>query len=139
MSGRLIVRLLVLALIALLVWAVGGRQHTGPQPDSSPGTQVQAGLPPEAWQALALIRQGGPFPYAKDGTVFGNREGLLPTQRHGYYREYTVPTPGAANRGARRIIVGQGGEYYYSADHYQSFLRIPDDPVSRDARRAKPD
>jgi len=83
-------------------------------------------LPPEGRQTLALIRQGGPFPHAKDGSVFGNRENLLPMQSRGYYREYTVPTPGARDRGARRIVSGQGGEFYYTADHYRSFRRILD-------------
>ena len=89
-------------------------------------------LPSEAVQTLARIRQGGPFPYRKDGSVFGNREGLLPKQRRGYYTEYTVPTPGSRDRGARRIIAGKGatgdpatsGEYYYTDDHYRSFRRI---------------
>jgi ribonuclease T1 len=81
-------------------------------------------LPPEGRQTLVLIKQGGPFPYRKDGTVFQNREGLLPAQPRGYYREYTVPTPGASNRGARRIVAGRGGDYWYTADHYRSFLRI---------------
>lgn len=83
-----------------------------------------AQLPPEARETLALIERGGPFPYGKDGTVFRNREGLLPQQERGYYREYTVPTPGAKNRGARRIVTGRGGEAWYTADHYQSFRRI---------------
>lgn len=81
-------------------------------------------LPPEARQTLALIKAGGPFPYAKDGSVFGNREGLLPKRNRGYYREYTVKTPGAKDRGARRIVAGIPGEYYYTADHYRSFERI---------------
>ncbi|APR04679.1 ribonuclease [Thauera chlorobenzoica] len=75
---------------------------------------------------LESIRQGGPFPYRKDGSVFHNRERLLPTRPRGYYREYTVPTPGARDRGARRIVTG--GEppevFYYTADHYRSFRRI---------------
>lgn len=84
-----------------------------------------AELPPQAQQTLALIVQGGPFPYPrKDGSTFGNREGRLPMQRRGYYREYTVPTPGQSTRGARRIIAGATGEYYYTADHYRSFRRI---------------
>lgn len=81
-------------------------------------------LPPEARQTLALIKAGGPFPYKQDGRVFGNREGLLPKRHRGYYREYTVRTPGARDRGARRIVAGQGGEYYYTDDHYRSFRRI---------------
>jgi len=85
-------------------------------------------LPREARETLVLIRRGGPFPYAKDGTVFFNRERLLPLQSRGYYREYTVPTPGARDRGARRIVAGGdprwAGEYYYTRDHYRSFRRI---------------
>lgn len=84
-----------------------------------------AQLPIEGRATLALIRKGGPFPYSRDGIVFGNREGLLPSQPRGYYREYTVPTPGLNHRGARRIIAGGGGgEYWYTADHYRSFKRI---------------
>ena len=81
-------------------------------------------LPPEARETLALIKAGGPFPYARDGTVFRNREGLLPARPRGYYREYTVRTPGARDRGARRIVAGRDGEYYYTHDHYRSFRRI---------------
>jgi ribonuclease T1 len=81
-------------------------------------------LPAEARQTLAHIKAGGPFPYAKDGSVFGNREGLLPKRSLGYYREYTVKTPGARDRGARRIVAGMPGEYYYTDDHYRSFKRI---------------
>ncbi len=88
------------------------------------GEIVVTQLPPEARQTLNLIRQGGPFPYAKDGSVFGNREGLLPRQNRGYYREYTVVTPGSRDRGARRIIAGRVGEYWYTADHYRAFRRI---------------
>lgn len=91
-----------------------------------------ADLPPEAAQTLALIKQGGPFPYRRDGIVFQNRERLLPERRRGYYREYTVPTPGLGHRGARRIVAGAGreddvrrsGEYWYTGDHYRSFRRI---------------
>lgn len=83
-----------------------------------------AGLPPEAHATLALIRAGGPFPHAQDGRSFGNRERLLPRRARGYYREYTVPTPGARDRGARRIVAGKAGELYYTADHYRSFQRI---------------
>jgi ribonuclease T1 len=81
-------------------------------------------LPAEARQTLALIRSGGPYPYARDGVVFNNREAQLPRQPRGYYREYTVQTPAARDRGARRIIVGRGGELYYTEDHYRTFRRI---------------
>jgi ribonuclease T1 len=83
-----------------------------------------AALPPEAQQTLQLIRKGGPYPYQRDGVAFGNYERLLPQRNRGYYREYTVATPGAKNRAARRIIAGQIGEYYYTDDHYRSFRRI---------------
>jgi ribonuclease T1 len=81
-------------------------------------------LPPEARQTLLLIKRGGPFPYPRDGITFGNRERLLPPQARNYYREYTVPTPGVKHRGARRIVTGVPGEYWYTADHYRSFKRI---------------
>jgi ribonuclease T1 len=81
-------------------------------------------IPVEARQALALIRAGGPFPYARDGALFGNRERQLPRRERGYYREYTVKTPGARDRGARRIIAGRDGEFYYTDDHYRTFKRI---------------
>ena len=83
-----------------------------------------AELPKEARDTLALIRGGGPFPYPQDGRTFQNREKLLPQRSRGYYREYTVKTPGARDRGARRIVSGNGGEFYYTADHYRSFQRI---------------
>lgn len=81
-------------------------------------------LPDEARATLELIKAGGPFAYKQDGRVFGNREGYLPQKSRGYYREYTVRTPGARDRGARRIVAGSGGEYYYTDDHYRSFRRI---------------
>ena len=83
-----------------------------------------ADLPPEAQETLSRIEAGGPFPYRQDGRVFGNRERLLPQRERGYYREYTVKTPGARDRGARRIVAGRNGEYYYTEDHYRSFRRI---------------
>lgn len=81
-------------------------------------------LPPEARQTLELIASNGPFPYSKDGAVFHNYEGLLPKKRDGYYREYTVMTPGSADRGARRIVAGEKGERYYTDDHYNSFRLV---------------
>jgi len=94
--------------------------------DPAPGAvEVSvAQLPPEAQETIALIRHNGPFPYAKDGAIFGNREGQLPRQKRGYYREYTVKTPGVRTRGARRIIAGQRGELYYTDDHYNHFRLI---------------
>lgn len=96
-------------------------------PDSSRVVAIEK-LPKEAQQTLALIKKGGPFPYPKDGSVFRNYEGVLPKQKRGYYHEFTVPTPGARNRGARRIISGgdpaTSGEYYYTDDHYATFRRI---------------
>ena len=80
-----------------------------------------ADLPPEAAEVVHLIDQGGPFPYDKDGSTFGNYEGLLPDRPDGYYREYTVDTPGSDDRGARRIIGGAEGELYWTGDHYESF------------------
>src|SRR5271157_2382713 len=81
-------------------------------------------LPSEARQTLSLIKQGGPFPYPRDGITFSNREGRLPYHRRGYYSEYTVKTPGRRDRGARRIIAGSRGELYYTDDHYKTFRLI---------------
>lgn len=88
-----------------------------------------AELPPQGRETYGLIQRGGPFPYEKDGTVFGNRERLLPGKFRGYYREYTVKTPGVRHRGARRIVCGgqqprQPDACYYTSDHYASFRRI---------------
>ncbi|HEY1611927.1 MAG TPA: ribonuclease [Paraburkholderia sp.] len=97
--------------------------------DSTPAATVElSALPAQAVDTLHLIAAGGPYPYEKDGVVFGNYERILPQQRRGYYHEYTVPTPRAGNRGARRIVCGgplkQTGNCYYSDDHYASFKRI---------------
>ena len=87
--------------------------------------EIRAGdLPAEARATLVLIRAGGPFRFDKDGGTFGNREGRLPLKGRGYYREYTVKTPGTRDRGARRIIAGRAGEFYYTDDHYRTFKRI---------------
>jgi ribonuclease T1 len=106
---------------------VVGAYAKGEPPDSR--TITLAEMPLQARQTHELILRGGPFPYDKDGTVFGNRERLLPKQSRGYYREYTVKTPGAKNRGARRIVCGgrqpeKPESCYYTADHYASFSRI---------------
>jgi len=102
---------------------VGAPQARGLEPAGLPSVRL-AQLPPEAREALQLIERGGPFPWRKDGSVFGNRERRLPEQPRGYYREYTVATPGSPDRGARRIVAGRRGERYYTADHYRSFRRI---------------
>ena len=87
-----------------------------------------ADLPPEARATVALIRAGGPFPYTRDGSVFSNREQRLPGRPRGFYREYTVPTPGSHDRGARRIVAGGRTLLYWTGDHYASFQRITEMP-----------
>lgn len=91
---------------------------------STPAGTALSSLPAEARRTIALIQAGGPYPYDRDGVVFRNDEKHLPSKAAGYYHEYTVVTPGESDRGARRIIVGKGGEYYYTADHYESFVRV---------------
>ena len=112
---RLLQLFLIGALLAPLL--------AGARTDAPPEIALTA-LPVEAQRTIKLIKRGGPFPYQRDGVVFGNYERLLPARPRGYYREFTVPTPGAANRGARRIIAGGGAEYYYTADHYRTFGRV---------------
>jgi guanyl-specific ribonuclease Sa len=113
--------LLVAVAVLLTQWAPGpGGPGAGPGPDA---------LPSEAIETLRLIERGGPFPHRQDGTVFQNRERLLPDRARGYYREYTVRTPGARDRGARRIVTGGDPPevFYYTEDHYRSFreLEVP--------------
>lgn len=93
---------------------------------ATPAAVYPAFLPAEALDTLRLIERGGPYPYRQDDGVFGNREGRLPQQSRGYYREYTVETPGSRDRGARRIIAGGRPpvEYFYTDDHYRSFRRF---------------
>jgi ribonuclease T1 len=115
----------LIALVAALalgyaINAVRGEHHTGLQS----GTVALSSLPAQASDTVHLIEAGGPFPYPQDGVVFNNAERRLPDEPRGYYREYTVPTPGSADRGARRIITGKNGEYYYTPDHYESFHRV---------------
>jgi ribonuclease T1 len=100
----------------------------GPTASQTPRSDLPtvgvAELPAEARETLALIDRGGPFPFRQDATVFGNAEGILPGRDPGYYREYTVVTPGLDHRGARRLVVGAGGDVYYTADHYESFRQV---------------
>ena len=105
---------------------IGGVAHAK---ETASGTISLASLPVEAQTTDRLIRAGGPFKSAKDGVVFGNRERILPAERRGFYHEYTVPTPGAHNRGARRIVCGgtpptAPQACYYTGDHYATFQRI---------------
>lgn len=94
-------------------------------PNTSGLPEVRASeLPDEARRTLALIARGGPYPYTRDDVTFGNFERILPRESSGYYKEYTVPTPGESDRGARRIVAGKAGEKYYTADHYNSFKLI---------------
>jgi len=123
------IRLRVLIVAWLVIWSALGlaRENSAPQVDLQQGAAgwvLLADLPREAHQTLALIKDGGPFPYSRDGVVFGNYEKRLPLHQRGYYREYTVITPGRRDRGARRIVTGRGDEYYYTDDHYRSFKRI---------------
>ena len=113
----------VALLLALLLPLATPAAARGSAPDSGQEVTV-AELPAEARHTIALIRKGGPFPHERDGIEFRNFEKRLPLKARGYYREYTVRTPGAKNRGARRIVAGRGGELYYTDDHYNSFRRI---------------
>ncbi|MFF8907287.1 ribonuclease domain-containing protein [Streptomyces olivaceoviridis] len=130
MLPRFVPRALSGLLVCLAVLLTGCAGASGPASRASPAwargmaTVQESRLPAGARGTLALIDKGGPFPYAKDGTVFGNFERRLPEHRRGYYHEYTVPTPGSHDRGARRIVTGQGGEFYYSDDHYESFRAV---------------
>lgn len=131
-ARRIIVLLVVAAVLGWAGWRDGLQAPEGPVPQTTATAGIPeitlAQLPPEAREVLALIRRDGPFPHARDGSVFGNREGLLPRQPRGYYAEYTVPTPGASDRGARRIVAGgqpRGTkDNYYTDDHYRSFRLI---------------
>jgi ribonuclease T1 len=112
-----------------LLFALGAcSPPSAEQPSADRNEIALSALPREAQQTYALIRRGGPFPYSKDGSTFFNREGLLPARARGHYKEYTVPTPGARDRGARRIVVGGNpradGVFWYTEDHYRSFRRI---------------
>jgi ribonuclease T1 len=127
--GRAVLNLGLGALLALGPGAGGMAIARTPDAPSAVPAVALATLPAEAQTTYQLIRSGGPFPYQKDGTVFGNRERLLPPKDRGHYREYTVKTPGARDRGARRIVCGgapvtRPEACYYTADHYSSFRRI---------------
>ncbi|WP_225655381.1 ribonuclease domain-containing protein [Streptomyces pseudogriseolus] len=126
----LLPRLVACLLLALLAGCSAGGDNGGDGgavPAWARGMRVAevSELPVEARRTLRLTDEGGPFPHERDGSVFGNFEGLLPRHERGYYREYTVPTPGSDDRGARRIVTGRNGETYYTDDHYASFTAVP--------------
>jgi ribonuclease T1 len=115
-------RRIAASLLAVSLLACGdspAQRATGAMPEVAASE-----LPSQARETIAQIRKGGPHPYERDGIVFGNFEKRLPLKERGYYREYTVRTPGSKDRGARRIVAGRGGELYYTDDHYNSFRRI---------------
>lgn len=128
------IRSVVAALFVLLTAALGGcAADTAVVSPTADVQSVQEGvsglptidvdrLPREAQETYILILDGGPYPYRQDDQVFGNREGLLPQQDYGWYREYTVPTPGSSDRGARRFVVGEDGVFFYTDDHYDLSL-----------------
>jgi ribonuclease T1 len=125
---------LMCVVLAAMLWlpqiSQGSSQGSSQGAQSAQGGQeglsviAFAELPVEARDTLRAIKQGGPFAYPRDGVVFNNFEQVLPKHQRGYYHEYTVTTPGVHNRGVRRIISGETNEYYYTADHYQTFKRI---------------
>jgi len=136
---RLAIPLLVLLIAAATWWQRdAGTGLPGPVPGaaqrqaqhqargSDPPAESRTGLPAEARATIALIERGGPFPYRQDGSVFQNREGHLPAAARGYYREYTVPTPGVPDRGPRRLVTGgtPPSDWYYTGDHYRSFRSV---------------
>lgn len=145
MRSRSIVPLLVTAVVVAFL-ALGGTGLPGlpgltaerPTTAATGGAAAPAGvanpsglpeiresaLPPEGREVLALIREGGPYRYTQDDQAFGNFERILPRKAPAYYREYTVRTPGETDRGARRIVAGEGGDKYYTDDHYESFRFI---------------
>ena len=141
---RILIPLLVLLIGAISRWQQQGAERLvggapavetageagADRPEARP--RGSSGLPDEARDTIELIQQGGPFPYRQDDKTFGNREGLLPDAARGYYREYTVPTPGSPDRGARRIVTGGDppAEWYYTDDHYRSFRPFDPDQES---------
>lgn len=125
---------LVLVIVLALLWfwqsppspSIPAAGPSADAPHAVRDDALPAFLPAEAAETIRLIAAGGPFPHRQDGGVFQNREGRLPTQARGYYREFTVATPGLSHRGARRIVTGGNppAEYWYTDDHYRSFRRF---------------
>lgn len=136
MTSRKRISTALIGLIALVVIGWFARDVTVEQPSDGPApvpgaaesglpVRQMSSLPPEAATTWRLIGTNGPFPYPeKDGTVFENREENLPERNTGYYHEYTVPTPGTPDRGARRLVTGESSELYYTQNHYDSFVVV---------------
>ena len=116
--------LAVVIAVAIVAWWNSGSDSAPKERPSQQRTDVRNDEQAQLDATLALIDRGGPFSYRQDGATFGNRERRLPQQPNGYYREYTVPTPGAKNRGARRVVKGRNGETWYTRDHYRTFIRL---------------
>ena len=119
--------LAIAALAGIGIPALDEDSPAPPAPASAPASSESAAIA----AVLEAIESGRPLPYEEDGQTFQNREGLLPSQPLGYYREYTVETPGSPDRGARRLVIGDGGETYYTDDHYASFVEIDPDEYVR--------
>lgn len=130
-TGRLVAFLLVLAAAGWLLYAQPPPTAVPARAGAGPSPTLPAFLPPEAAPVIARIQHGAPHPHRQDGSVFGNRERLLPQQPRGHYREYTVPTPGLSHRGARRIVTGGHPpvHWYYTDDHYASFRAFQPPPM----------
>ena len=134
-TARIIAAIVIAMLVITLAASLFGCAAAKTQPSGTSSTDPDSGLrivavadlPKEAQDTLKLIDAGGPYPYSRDGVVFGNLEKILPKHDRGYYHEYTVKTPGEKDRGARRVVTGTGGERYYTDDHYESFRRIAED------------
>ncbi len=130
-AGRFWILLAVLSLAALW-WYIDTNPLEQTALPSDPSTAITvAQLPDQGRETLGLIARGGPYPYPQDDRTFANRERLLPGHGHGYWREYTVRTPGEGDRGPRRLVVGSKGEVFYTDDHYASFRRVLDAKVRR--------
>jgi ribonuclease T1 len=127
-----LVILIVLLVIGYAARGINSGNDSHPTPNNSAstatvqraGTTALSSLPSEAQHTIALIRTGGPFPYSHDGIVYNNLEKQLPKEDRGYYHEFTVVTPGSDDRGARRIITGKDGQFYYTSNHYKSFVEV---------------
>jgi ribonuclease T1 len=134
-TARIVAIVVIAMLVITLAASLFGCAAAKPSVPASDSIDPESGLkvvavvdlPKEAQDTLKLVDQGGPYPYSRDGVVFGNLEKLLPKHDRGYYHEYTVRTPGENDRGARRIVTGNAGERYYTDDHYRSFRRIAED------------